>query len=95
MDQKSIYYLHVGDDDEITVVKLVEVEFVDDDTNDTGGSDTVDGITAVEPVEVELVHDDTNDTGGFDTVDGIELTTISIKYNYIIKNLYFYFFTIT
>ena len=69
MYQKSIYYLHVGDDDdEITVVKLVEVEFV---------------------------NDDTNDTGGFDTVDGVELTTISIKYIYIIKNLYFYFFTIT
>ena len=69
MYQKSIYYLHAGDDDdEITVVKLVEVEFV---------------------------NDDTNDTEGFDTVDGVELTTISIKYIYIIKNLYFYFFTIT
>ena len=62
----SIYYLHVGDDDEITVAELVEVEFVDDDNNGTGGLDVVDG------VELTLI-------------------TISIKYIYIIKNVYFYF----
>ena len=67
---KSIYYLHVGDDDEITVVELVEVEFVDEDNDGTGGLDIVGS--------VELI-----------------LITISIKYIYIIKKIYFYFFTIT
>ena len=47
---KYFYYLHDGDDDdvdEITVVKLVVVELADDNNNDTGGLDTVDGVEVI------------------------------------------------
>ena len=64
---KTIYYLHVGDDVETTLVDVVELEFPDDD----------------------------NHTGELDTVDGVKVISISIKYIYIIKYLYFHFFTIT
>ena len=46
---KYFYYLHDGDDydDEITVVELIVVELADDDNNDTGGLDTVDGVEVI------------------------------------------------
>ena len=67
MHVKTIFYLHVGDDVETTVVDVVEIEFADDD----------------------------DDTGELETADDVDVMTISIKYIYIIKYVYFHFFTIT
>ena len=42
---KYFYYLHDGDDDdEMSVVEVIEIELPDEDNHDTGGLDTVDGV---------------------------------------------------
>ena len=49
---KYFYYLHDGDDDDddddqMSVVELIKVELADDNNNDTGGLDTLDGVELI------------------------------------------------